>query len=145
MITAPAATVSAWRNESARLLDVSKTPGLGPDVVEALYHASGILLASAVNATPGGPEVFATGLAALAKEVAAEQQRDLAAESVGEAGQVCPIPEPDRSERRCGCGPAGVAGCSRVAWQIGERPSQLAADLDAVVADDRARRDGGAA
>ena len=145
MITAPAATVSAWRNESARLLDVSRTPGLPGPVVEALYHASGILLASAINAAPGSPEMFAVGLAALAKEVAAEQEKDLAAEARGEAGQNCPVPEPDGSPRRCGCGPDGVAGCSRVAWQIGRHPAQLAADLDAVVADDHADRDGGAA
>lgn len=144
MITAPLATVSAWRNESARLLAVSKTPGLGPEVVEALYHASGILLASAVNATPGGPEMFATGLAALAKDVAAEQEKDLAAAARGEAGQNCPVPEPDGSARRCGCGAAGVEGCTKVAYEIGLRPDQVDTDLDAVVADDRARRDGGA-
>lgn len=142
MIIAPSATVSAWRNESARLLAVSKTSGLAPAVVEALYHASGILLASAVNATPGGPEMFATGLAALAKEVAAEQEADLSREAAGEEGVPCPIPEPGGQPRCCGCGPVGRAGCAAVAREIGEDPDQVDADLDALVVDDQARREG---
>lgn len=147
MIIAPSATVSAWRNESGRLLAASATPGLPAAVVEVLTHASRILMASAINAAAGGPEVFAAGLAELAKEVVAEQERDLAREAAGEPGGRCPIPEPAGGPRRCGCGPEGRAGCAKVAREIGENPGRvggsLAADLDALVADDQARREGG--
>jgi hypothetical protein len=144
VITAPQATIRAWAEESARLLAATRVHGLPPQVVETLYHASGILQGSVINAIPGGPEMLRDGFAKLAKQVVAEQERDLDAEARGEEGQVCPLPNPDRSRRRCGCGPAGVAGCSGVAWQIGEHPAQLAADLDVMVASDRAQRDGGA-
>jgi hypothetical protein len=75
MITAPREVVHTWQEESARLLDATRTPGLPPAVMETLFHASVILLSSAINATKDGPEMFAGGLVALHDEIRAAQRQ----------------------------------------------------------------------
>lgn len=138
MIVAPDAVIHTWREEAERLLAASKRPAdpalldalrfipreveeLVVYLSEALAHASGILLGSAVNATPGGPEMLRNGLKALVDEVAAEQARDHGLELDGP----CPIPEFDGSPHECTCGPEGRRTCTRLRYDI---------DLDARLA-----------
>lgn len=150
MIVAPPATVSAWRNESGRLLAASATPGLPAAVVEVLTHASRILMASAINAAPDGPPLFDAGLRRLLAEIRVGVGPDLAQAAGVEESTPCPLPQGDGSAFTCPSGPCGEEErrkCAEVAREIGERPDRagggLAADLDALVADDQARRDGG--
>lgn len=121
-IFAAEAVVRSWREESARLLHVARRPGLDPEVTEALHHASGILLASAVNATPGAPEVMVSGLAELAEEVAAQVERDRTVGPVVDPDAVCPVPQLDGQPLECGrlgCGPEDRKGCERLAYALG--------------------------
>ena len=157
-----AAVTRATDPELAPALDIcpSRVVELVVHLADALTHAAGVLAGSAVEATPGAPEVFREGLTALAREVAAEQERDLANGSA-DPGAVCPLPQGDGSPFVCGCGEETRAACARIAFEVGcgvvETPiteatlladdqiardgaAQLARDLDAVAADDRARR-----
>lgn len=124
----------------------------------ALSHAAAIFLASAANAAPPAPGLLAANLRALVGEVVAEQ-----AGATGGRPAPCPIPEEGGAPHMCTCGPKGRRVCAETAFDIGicevEVPiteatllaadataraaaAQLDADLDALIDEDRARRDG---
>ena len=129
-IQAPGVVVQHWRTAARRALaaahradDPQPAAALAaapPEVRElvahlsdTLTHTAGILLASAVNATPAVREVFREGLAELVREVEAELARG------GEPGAVCPLPQQDGTPFECGCGPEGRAACETLAGQAG--------------------------
>jgi hypothetical protein len=102
-ITAPAAVVHTWREEAARVLDAAQRPTdpklvaavaacprevgeLVAHLVGVLVHAHGILLGSAINATPGALDLLAAGLLDLLDEHLAEQERDPDREVAGDDG-----------------------------------------------------------
>jgi hypothetical protein len=129
MIVAPEQVVRGWRNAAERTLAAAGR-AVDPHIVEgllrdaprevrelvayltdALAHAGGVLLASALNASPAAAEVFAEGLERLADEVV----QALA----GEHGAVCPLPKQDGTPLPCGCGPDERAVCEVLAGEVG--------------------------
>jgi hypothetical protein len=138
MIIAPAEVVATWRREAGRAVQAARTPhdpavlagladappALGEwisHLTETLSHLGGTLLASAVQAVPGAPQMFYDGLTRLANEVARQQAEDLDAQARGEPGYVCPLPQIDGQPFRCGC-PAGVRCHPSMGFAAGLRP-----------------------
>lgn len=111
MITAPREVVHTWQEEASRLLHATRTPDLPPAVMETLYHASVILLSSAINATPGGVELFSGGLAGLYEEIRAAQR------NTGGA-RTCPRPDKDGTPHKCSCPAGDAAACAQIAYDI---------------------------
>ena len=135
MIVAPKDVVQQWQTEARRALAAAGRSA-APDLVaplagcprevgelvvhlaESLTHAAGVLAASAVNATPGAPEAFREGLAVLAREIVAEQERDRA-DGSADPDAMCPLPQADGTPFRCGCGEEGRAACATLAFDVG--------------------------
>lgn len=125
-ISAPPATVSAWRDESGHLLAASTTPGLPSAVVELLIHASGLFMASAVNASPDGAALFDAGLRRLVEElVVVVEGPDLAQAAGVEEPKLCPLPQDDGSAFSCTCGEEGRRRCADIALDAGRGEFRL--------------------
>lgn len=112
-IVAPPEVIHTWQEESSRLLAAARRDGLPSTVVEVLNHAAGIFLMSAINATPGAPALFRSGLKRLVDEVTREQAAG------GDPGTVCPVPMEDGLPFACGCGEQGRRTCADAAFDAG--------------------------